>query len=1375
MIIANEQQLLSFVSTELPSVQNVLVLAPHPDDEVFGCCGVLVRLKQSGAKITVVILTDGALGGDNNDGCLPRRRAEESCAAAKILELNAPSFWGLPDRGIVYGESLIERLAKTMDETGAELVFLPSPADWHPDHQTLAFAGAEAARRLGKGLQIAFYEISDPLPCPSLLLDISQVTALKKQAMQCFVSQFGEQPYLERIEGINRFRATHLGPTVESAEAFLLLPAAELEKGLPQLLEGPLSRRRMLGFAGGAHDLPLVSVIVRSMDRPTLDKALDSIMYQTWPNIEIVLVNAKGPGHRPMPATWGRLPLRIVGTGAQLGRTRAANLGLDAARGEYLMFLDDDDWFDADHVAKLLEALRRQPAFRLAYTGTRCIDEQSQLLPETLCHPYDEIRLLAGNLIPIHAALFSKTLLANGCRFDESFDLYEDWDFWLQVSEQTAFLQVDGCSAVYRIDRKAGSGVHAKDAAVHQATLAVFRKWFNHMDDARRLKMIDALQQGYAQKLRLAALEPRLVERDKHIAHLTQTLETLEAQKTQALNAYVVQLDQLQLTLSERDHQINQLQQTLTSHDIQRAEQQRLAEERQTVLVQTQSALAQTSHALHSLEARLAKTDKEMERILNSHSFKLTRPLRLLRRRIQQAQHVSQLAQRYVDRRGGWLRGAPKLVARSWEILARGGVSGFAGRLKDYARISTQASYASSTPTGTGHLTRLPKSPGQLPEIQPVDYRFWKSYVLPCTVDVVVCVHNALEDVQRCLSSVIQHSAHCRLILVDDGSREDTRDFLREFANDQGATLLRNETAGGYTRAANQGLRASTGGYVVLLNSDTIVTPGWIEKLVVCAESNPRIGLVGPLSNTASWQSIPELEEEGDWATNPLPDGISVTEFSGLVAKHSAHSYPHMAFLNGFCLMIRRALIDDIGIFDEEAFGRGYGEENDYCLRARAAGWQLALADNAYVFHAQSKSYSHEKRKLLAERAGEQLAAKHGSAVIIDGVEQCRWDRQLLALRSHARVMLERERTIAQACRYWEGRRILFVLPIMHAGGGGNVIITEARAMMRMGVAVTLANLSVHKQAFEKSYPDLDIPVRYLDSSCEVVTLGLDFDAVIATAYHSVEWIAPLAAVSEGPVLGYYVQDFEPYFFAPGTHSHEAAYRSYSLVPGIRLFTKTQWNRDLVFQETGMQAEIVGPSVDIDLFFPQVSLPVQRNHRVKVVAMVRPSTPRRNPEGTITVLGRLRQIFNDRIDIEIFGPEDEGEPLPAGAENLNLVNHGQLRPAQTAYLLGSADIFIDMSHFQAMGLTAMESMACGAIPVIPCAGGASSFAQHDSNAVIVDTRNTESVVDTVSALINDFDKRRTLQFEALNTIVQHYPEKAAFAILRCLFPRQEMS
>lgn len=94
---------------------------------------------------------------------------------------------------------------------------------------------------------------------------------------------------------------------------------------------------------------------------------------------------------------------------------------------------------------------------------------------------------------------------------------------------------------------------------------------------------------------------------------------------------------------------------------------------------------------------------------------------------------------------------------------------------------------------------------------------------------------------------------------MDDGSCDDTRAYLREFCAEQFATLLRNETAMGYTFAANQGMRASSAGYVILLNSDTIVTLGWLEKMVACAESDPKVGLVGPLSNTASWQSVPKV------------------------------------------------------------------------------------------------------------------------------------------------------------------------------------------------------------------------------------------------------------------------------------------------------------------------------------------------------------------------------------------------------------------------------------------------------------------------------------------------------------------------------------
>ena len=241
-------------------------------------------------------------------------------------------------------------------------------------------------------------------------------------------------------------------------------------------------------------------------------------------------------------------------------------------------------------------------------------------------------------------------------------------------------------------------------------------------------------------------------------------------------------------------------------------------------------------------------------------------------------------------------------------------------------------------------------------------------------------------DVQRCLESIIHHTTHpYALILVDDGSDAPTQDFVRDFATQHGAVVLHNETPMGYGRAANQGLRHSSAEYALLLNSDTIVTPGWLDKLVCCAESNPQHGLIGPLSNTASWQSIPEVLENDDWASNQLPDGVDVDEMARRVARYSARLYPTVPFLNGFCYMIRRRVIEQIGYFDEENFGAGYGEEDDYTLRARQADWLAAVADDTYIYHAQSRSYSHERRRQLTERAGKILAQKHGQQVIDEG------------------------------------------------------------------------------------------------------------------------------------------------------------------------------------------------------------------------------------------------------------------------------------------------------------------------------------------------------------------------------------------------------
>jgi GT2 family glycosyltransferase len=344
------------------------------------------------------------------------------------------------------------------------------------------------------------------------------------------------------------------------------------------------------------------------------------------------------------------------------------------------------------------------------------------------------------------------------------------------------------------------------------------------------------------------------------------------------------------------------------------------------------------------------------------------------------------------------------------------------------------------------------------------------------SADVIVCVHNAVDDVRQCLESVRQYtSAPYSLIVVDDGSNEETRAYLDGLEDSCPMTLIRNDEARGYTFAANQGLRHSTSEYVVLLNSDTVVTPDWLDRMIACAESDMRIGLVGPLSNAATWQSIPEIIRNGAFAENKLPEQWTPADMGPLVAERSGRLYPRIPFLNGFCLMIKRRLIEEIGYFDERAFGRGYGEENDYAMRARQAGWQLAIADDSYVYHHQSRSYSVERREELWKHAERELTEKYGRGTIDEGVAVCRYDRVMEGIRARSQVMAARKSLIENGRDQWSGKRVLFLLPIEAAGGGGNVVLDEAEAMLSMDVDVSILNLSRNQKGFEKAYPENEI------------------------------------------------------------------------------------------------------------------------------------------------------------------------------------------------------------------------------------------------------------------------------------------------------------
>ncbi|MGR3526140.1 MAG: glycosyltransferase [Paracoccaceae bacterium] len=638
-------------------------------------------------------------------------------------------------------------------------------------------------------------------------------------------------------------------------------------------------------------------------------------------------------------------------------------------------------------------------------------------------------------------------------------------------------------------------------------------------------------------------------------------------------------------------------------------------------------------------------------------------------------------------------------------------------------------------------------------------------------VAIVVCIHNALEDVKVCLSSIVANTRPpYRLILVDDGSRDDTKQYLEGFASAQGATLLRCDTAGGYTRAANRGLRASSAPWTVLLNSDTIVPFGWIDELLKVGESDEKIGIVGPSSNTASWQSAPLLfNEDGDWADNPLLPNVDVQEMQRLVSSVAPPQGIDLPFLNGFAFMIRRSLIEDIGIFDEETFGAGYGEENDFCIRARRAGWKLIFAPNAYVFHAQSKSYSTEKRLKLATAAHTNLCAKHDpDQHIMPQVQYCKDALAALSFRARLATMLED--TILPEVP-WEGKRVAVLCPIGSAGGGGNILVQESLLMAQLGAQVWLLNMETNQTEFERNYPESP-PTLYFKNGLQLKAFlqenELNFDAVIATACFSTNWV-PDRFDGKSPKLGYYIQDDEPNFFKKNSPEYQAAIDTYEFLERACGFTKTNWNADAIEKRGFPRPAVIGASVDLSRFRPK-GRDLNPHRPVRLAAMLRfeaEIVDRRAPDRTMRVLNRLAATYGASVDLMVFG-SDLGHDRKSGLAD-RVIDLGRLRPDEVAILMRNVDVFLDFSMWQAMGLSAMEAMASGCTVVVPRKGGAGDFCVDGHNGLIVDSEDDDACLAAASRLIDDPDLLAKLRKNATKDICQFTQQRSARRILELLF------
>jgi hypothetical protein len=519
-----------------------------------------------------------------------------------------------------YGEFLIQRILGAFAEHQPDIVYAPSWWEIHPDHLALAMATVEAVRRSPRPLRLAMYEVGVPLH-PNMLLDITDIVDCKQAAVACFPSQLAQQPYDQHIAALNRFRTYTLPASVTAAEAYRTVSQEELKADpltmiRPGVYYGQTSRHEDAAP-------PLVSVIVRSKDGLQLADALNSIALQTYPNIEILVVNAKDGVHSEVAAWHERFPTRLFSPETPASDSRAANIGLDSARGDYLIVIDDNHVFYPDHVAALVLGLRNAVQFHAAYTGVR-FDYFSQgeiVRTSEFNQSFQRAQLGGQNYIPMNAVLFDRALLNKGCRFDETLGVLEDWDFLLQLSLHTEFLHLNQVSVFCRNNGDTGVAVSRSADYLLQSTAAVFQKWKSIWSGLQLGEVVWYIDSKREQSEReSAALHHRLAELEADLAHRTElsySLETRNAEQQRRLADFDQLSAELATQLATRDTEIAHGQQKVTTLRLELSEQ---------------------VTALHNNDAIVADLHQTIAALHNSTSWKMTSPLRrlaaVLRRRL---------------------------------------------------------------------------------------------------------------------------------------------------------------------------------------------------------------------------------------------------------------------------------------------------------------------------------------------------------------------------------------------------------------------------------------------------------------------------------------------------------------------------------------------------------------------------------------------------------------------------------------------------------------------------------------------------------------------------------------------------------------------
>ncbi len=582
--------------------------------------------------------------------------------------------------------------------------------------------------------------------------------------------------------------------------------------------------------------------------------------------------------------------------------------------------------------------------------------------------------------------------------------------------------------------------------------------------------------------------------------------------------------------------------------------------------------------------------------------------------------------------------------------------------------------------------------------------------------DIIIPIYNSPEWVKMCVYAVFKNTPNeviGKVILMNDNSDKVTCNCIENLRKKypEKIEVYKNEENLGFIKNVNKGFKQTNAEYVLLLNTDCLLSTNTIPKLIEHVEKNNKIGLICPISSNAANISLDIFEN------------YSYMQMNDLLYRNFKGQCFDACTVVGNCLLITRECLEKVGDLDE-IYGMGYGDETDYQFKAHSKGFEAKVAIDTYVFHKSEVSFGTSKEKQQRVDANRKIFFDRWGKEYNERMAIYEKNDPIKYIKENLKIEKKPEPDV------------LFFLPdIVQTAGGVHIVVDIVNYLNINGVFANILTERMHKYDEIMIFsPTFMKNINQIKPKC-----------IVGTVYPSMYFCSAIGKHFNIPVINF-MQGYEPCFENGRPYEWaELACKSSQNILAISNFLKDKCKNNF-----DKEATVIPNGINTDLLFNNE---VSTSETKRITMVLRDNYAK--GDFILTEILKQLTLLKYKLEINVVHMTDVLFPINNNPDvTINKIK-GPITRKQISALLNSSDIYIDSSLMEGFGLTALEAMAAGAVPIMSESFGIGEYAKDSVNGFIIkEVNNSDKYIEKVEELLTNEDLLRNMKQEAQKTALE---------------------